>query len=234
MSFSHSDFDFLAPVWNTAEIMRQAWSWAKDDRDYHSAYDWTPGSNYGQRVAVPAATRRAIFAKYLARAWAAAKARVEQEERDWIKQTHPEIAAMARDLESLKWTPQGFGLQKRINVKKAQLEEAIQAARTELALKRDMARKAALIVSAGGRIVSVTFTKKDGSKRIMKINSAKLRHHLKGEDASPAAQRAAQTRKERHPHLMPVWDIEADAARSVNLLTVSRIATGGRVYRFAA
>ncbi len=32
--------------------------------------------------------------------------------------------------------------------------------------------------------------------------------------------------------LMPVWDVEAKAPRSINLATVTRIATGGHVHTF--
>lgn len=234
MSFSHEDFDFASPVWNTSAIMNQAWEWAKAERGYDCAYDWTPGIGYGKRIPVPASTRRAIFSEKLKLAWAAAKGRVAREERDRIERTNPEARSIRAALSDLQWQPSSFGLEAQRKELRERLETIVEAVRANMAQKRDMARKAAIIASAGGRITSVTFTKKDGTRRVMKINPAKLRLHLKGKDASEAAREAAATRKERHPHLMPVWDIEADAARSVNLLTVSRIATGGRVYRFAA
>jgi len=98
----------------------------------------------------------------------------------------------------------------------------------ELACKRD------LIASAGGRFCGVTFTKKDGSERRMQVQPAALRLREKGSAASDRAQRATHTRQERHPHLLPVWDVRARAPRSINLRTVSRIAVDGRVHDFAA
>ena len=98
----------------------------------------------------------------------------------------------------------------------------------ELAQKRD------LIASAGGRFCGVTFTRKDGTERRMQVQPAALRLREKGPVASDRAQRATHTRQERHPHLLPVWDVRARAPRSINLRTVSRIAVDGRVHRFAA
>lgn len=51
-------------------------------------------------------------------------------------------------------------------------------------------------------------------------------------EMSEADHRAAVTRTRRHPHLMPVWDVDAAAPRSVNLATVSRIAAGGAVHTY--
>ncbi len=100
--------------------------------------------------------------------------------------------------------------------------------RPDLAAKRD------LITSAGGRFCAVTFTKKDGTERRMQIQPAALRFRLRGEAASDAAKRATFTRQDRHPHLLPVWDVRAKAPRSINLRTVSRIAVNGHVHSFAA
>jgi len=98
----------------------------------------------------------------------------------------------------------------------------------------DLAAKRDLIASAGGRFCAVTFTKKDGTERKMQVQPATLRTRVKGEAASPDARRATLTREERHPHLLPVWDIRARAPRSINLRTVSCIAVDGQVHRFAA
>ena len=95
-----------------------------------------------------------------------------------------------------------------------------------------IAQKRSLIESAKGRFASVVFTKKDGSVRKMRVQPAKLKFHVKGDAASEAAQRAVETRKARHPHLLPVWDVEASAPRSVNLATVSRIAIDGAVHEY--
>ena len=98
----------------------------------------------------------------------------------------------------------------------------------ELAQKRD------LIASAGGRFCGVTFTKKDGTERRMQVQPAALRLREKGDATSDRAQRATHTRQERHPHLLPVWDVRARAPRSITLRTVSRIAVDGQVHRFTA
>jgi len=47
-----------------------------------------------------------------------------------------------------------------------------------------------LIRSVQGRFASVTFIKKDGSMREMRVRPAKLKYHVKGHLASPSAQRA--------------------------------------------
>lgn len=102
----------------------------------------------------------------------------------------------------------------------------------EEAATANLAEKRKLIESAKGRFAAVTFTKKDGSLRQMRVQPAKLKFHVKGDAASQAAQKAVETRKARHPHLLPVWDTEAAAPRSVNLATVSRIAVNGAVHEF--
>ncbi|MGK7652408.1 hypothetical protein ACSQ76_08335 [Roseovarius sp. B08] len=93
--------------------------------------------------------------------------------------------------------------------------------------------KREIIDSAKGRFASVTFTKKDGTERVMRVQPATLKFHVRGAAASDAAQKAVQARAERHPHLMPVWDAEAQAPRSLNLATISRIAVNGTVHEYA-
>ena len=100
-------------------------------------------------------------------------------------------------------------------------------------IEKDWAAKRDIIASSQGRFASITFTKKDGTVRKIRVQPAKLKFHLKGEDASDAGRRAAETRKANHPNLLPVWDIEAFAARSVNLETISRIAANGTVHTFS-
>ena len=95
-----------------------------------------------------------------------------------------------------------------------------------------LSHKRDLILGNAGRFCGVTFVKKDGSARVMLIQPAALKFRVKGDDASPAARQAAETRAARHPHLLPVWDVVARAVRSVNLETVQRIAAGGNVYTF--
>jgi len=97
----------------------------------------------------------------------------------------------------------------------------------------DMAEKRALIASANGRFASVVFTKKNGSRRVMRVQPAALKYHVVGDAASDAAKKAVETRAARHPNLLPVWDTDRAAVRSVNLATVSRIAVNGAVHEFA-
>lgn len=113
------------------------------------------------------------------------------------------------------------------------MEELRQAVAHEKA-EPEYAQRRSLIASAKGRFASVTFIKKDGTERVMRVQPAKLRRHVKGRGASQPAQRAAETRSERHPHLLPVWDTEKAAPRSVNLATVTRIAVNGSIHVFRA
>lgn len=55
----------------------------------------------------------------------------------------------------------------------------------------------------------------------------------KKEAATAAGKRAVATRKTVHPNLLPVWDAQAKAPRSINLATVSRIAVDGTVHEYA-
>lgn len=108
----------------------------------------------------------------------------------------------------------------------AELKKALHTAKAREADKRE------LIAASAGRISAVTFIKKDGTSRTMKVQPATLAKRVKGDAATDAAKRATATRKATHPNLMPVWDVEAKAARSINLATVTRIATGGHVHTF--
>ncbi|UAB89683.1 hypothetical protein I5192_03085 [Ruegeria sp. SCSIO 43209] len=109
---------------------------------------------------------------------------------------------------------------------------ALRTAQDHEAKADDYAEKRDLIASAKGRFVSVTFTKQDGTQRTMRVQPATLRRHIKGDAASKAARKAIETRAHRHPHLLAVWDTEAQAPRSVNLATVSRIAADGHIHHF--
>lgn len=96
------------------------------------------------------------------------------------------------------------------------------------------AEKRSLIENAKGRFCAVTFTKKDGSERVMQVQPATLKAHVKGDKATDAGKRAVATRKALHPNLLPVWDAQAKAPRSINLATVSRIAVDGTVHEYAS
>lgn len=101
-------------------------------------------------------------------------------------------------------------------------------------MSKDYNSMAALIASAKGRFCSVTFIKKDGSVRVMNIQPAAIKSHLKGDEASESAKRGVQTRKANHPNLLPVWDNGSQGIRSVNLDTVTEIKVDGEVYSYAA
>lgn len=96
----------------------------------------------------------------------------------------------------------------------------------------DFAAKRALIAGAGGRFCGVTFIKADGSRRVMLVQPAKLKFHVKGDTATEAGRKATATRAERHPNLLPVWDANAKAPRSVNLATILSIKVNGATHSF--
>ena len=96
----------------------------------------------------------------------------------------------------------------------------------------DHAEKRELIEAAKGQFCAVTFIKADGTERTMKVQPAALKFHVKGDAATEAGKKAVATRKARHPHLLPVWDVEKQAVRSVNLATVQTINVGGLAHAY--
>ncbi|WP_299739054.1 hypothetical protein [uncultured Roseobacter sp.] len=195
------------------------------------SFAWTIARQELWSRCLPASQLRNLFPDALRRAWAELKRRaVIAAER--AKQTMRPSSDIWADIQALenRTTLGHEGINQLADFQCAYHDacqrEAEEKARAEMEAKRKM------IAAARGRFVSVTFTKKDGSERQMRIQPATLRHHLIGEAASESARKAAQTRAERHPHLMPVWDVEARAPRSVNLATVSRIAVDGQVHEY--
>ena len=90
--------------------------------------------------------------------------------------------------------------------------QRLAAARAELRAaeaEADLASKRKLIASAKGRFCAVTFTKKDGSQRTMKVQPAKLKFHVKGDAATEPGKKATATRTccpsgtQRAAHLAP-------------------------------
>lgn len=160
---------------------------------------------------------RYLFKTALRMAWAEAR-RAMQSPADRLREAIQVLECKDR------WSREDYATHDRLLAELRTLEVQASAEREQ---------KRALIESAKGRICAVTFTKKDGSERVMKIQPAKLKFHIKGEDGDQAARKASAIRKSRHPHLMPVWDVEAAAPRSVNLATVSRIVVDGAAHRFA-
>lgn len=74
-----------------------------------------------------------------------------------------------------------------------------------------------LLEEANSKFITVEFTKKDGSNRVMNIQQAALKYHVKGDEASESAKKAVETRKKNHPELMAVWDVQKQEVRSINL-----------------
>lgn len=222
MQITATDLTAARPVYDRAAIMREAWAATR--------HALIVGANFNL-------DRRDVFARELRTAWANAKWNAACE------------IARAKDALTPRPAPTAEGLRTAIDMIEAQSfttpadRDELAALRAELAalVAEDTppttpatpAEKRAVIEAQGGKIVSVVFVKKDGTLRTMKVQPAALKPRLKGDAASPAAKKATATRKARHPHLYPVYDVEAQAARSINLETVQTITAGGQTYRYA-
>ncbi|MEM7470264.1 MAG: hypothetical protein AAF340_02860 [Pseudomonadota bacterium] len=161
---------------------------------------------------------RSVFANALRKAWADERV---------------EIALISRDVDSLQWEINDIENRTRMTHVHFQRIDALRGAIGRIRAAEeaaDMAEKRERIEAAKGQICSVTFIKKDGSERTMKVQPAKLKFHVKGDDATEAGKKAVATRKARHPHLFAVWDVEAQAPRSINLKTITHIAAGGHCH----
>lgn len=140
-------------------------------------------------------------------------------------------ASLRAEVEDLENTDRlGFDGIERLAAARRALGEAV--AREGDAMADDFAAKRALIAAAQGRFCVVTFIKADGSRRVMRVQPAALKFCIKGDAASEAGRKAAETRAQRHPNLLPVWDAEARAPRSVNLATVLSIKVDGATHSF--
>lgn len=201
---------------NCSEIFSLAWTLARQDL-------------WSRRL--PASELRNLFPDALRSAWAEMKRRAVYAARRAKQALRPsaEIEAEIQTLENRTFL--GHDGINRLSELRTAYHNSCEREAEERA-KAEMEAKRRMIAAAKGRFVSVTFTKKDGSERVMRIQPATLKYHLKGKKASESASKAAQTRAERHPHLLPVWDADKAAARSVNLLTISRIAVDGAVHEF--
>ena len=85
-----------------------------------------------------------------------------------------------------------------------------------------------LVESQGAKIFSVEFVKKDGSYRRMQCQNAATATHCVAEP-SERAKRAAATRRENHPNLLPIFSMDAAAIRSINMDTLLRLTGSGKV-----
>ncbi|HCQ59818.1 MAG TPA: hypothetical protein DIU10_18250 [Sulfitobacter sp.] len=175
---------------------------------------------------------RLIMRRALKAAWANAKhERAMEARQEKQEQASPEVLRIQSEITILEskthWEQPDYA---RIGV----LRAALRVAQEHEAAAPDNAAKRDLIASASGRFCAVTFTKADGTERTMQVQPATLKCHVKGDAATEAGKQAVQTRKARHPHLLPVWDAKAHAPRSVNLATISRIAVDGVVHEYRA
>lgn len=101
-------------------------------------------------------------------------------------------------------------------------------------MKRDYAQMKALVASAQGRFCSASFIKKDDSVRVMNIQPARIAKAIKDPDeVSEVDKQRTETRRANNPHLLPVWDVQKQAIRSINLDTVFEIKVDGEVYKYA-
>lgn len=86
------------------------------------------------------------------------------------------------------------------------------------------------IADSGSKFMTIEFTKKDGSNRVMNFNPQSAKNHLVGDAASDSAKQAVETRKRNNPHLLNIWEMnnqdETTKFRSVNMNTVTRVAVG--------
>ncbi len=64
-------------------------------------------------------------------------------------------------------------------------------------------------------VATVTFTKKDGTERVMKCT-------LKSDIAIPHEKKTDRV-KEPKPELLPVWDMEAEAWRTITVANVLKV-----------
>ncbi|MEM9432217.1 MAG: hypothetical protein AAGA32_22575, partial [Pseudomonadota bacterium] len=193
-----------------SELMTLAWMFARQDH-------WS--------LRMPKGTLHTLFPDALRRAWAQMKSVVARRAERLAELGSMDPEALRRQIIGLENT----------DTLGAECRERLAAARRALAeiSARDYAAKRDLIASAGGRICAVTFTKQDGTERVMKVQPAKLKFHVKGDAATDAGRKGAETRAARHPNLLPVWDVEKAAPRSVNLATISRIAVDGVTHTYA-
>ncbi len=207
----------MTQVMNRSEVFSFAWSLARQEL-------------FSRRL--PSSKLREVFPDALRRAWAEMKRRavIAAERAKQVLRPSAELWEEIQNLEN-RTTLGHEGLARLSELRSAY--DASKEREAEEQAKAEMEAKRRMIAAAKGRFVSVTFTKKDGTERVMRVQPATLKYHLRGDSASESARKAAQTRAERHPHLMPVWDADKAAARSVNLATISRIAIDGAVHEYA-
>jgi len=96
-----------------------------------------------------------------------------------------------------------------------------------------------LLALAGSTMISVTFTKKDGSERKISLNP-KTTKGVSGESASEAAKKAILTYNKNNPNMVRCYDAQLAASgvdpnkcwRSFNTENVLEIKAKGKTYKF--
>ena len=84
-------------------------------------------------------------------------------------------------------------------------------------MKRDILKS--MMETNGTKIMTVSFTKKNGEKRVMNCMS-KVTKHLRGGESTTA----------HKDNLTTVWDVQKKAYRCINLDTVDQLKIGGSTY----
>lgn len=168
----------------------------------------------------PGGRRTVAFAMYLSEAWVNEKSRLANARRAerLAALTIDQIEAQIARAHHYGQLPDDFRLTELYPAMKAKKAEV------ENAAKRDLIQSA--------ETCTVTFTKTNGERRVMRVEARKVSEHVKGDKATRSARIASHTRAFRHPNLLPVWDMEAKAIRSVNLSTVSVIETDTQTHTF--
>lgn len=168
----------------------------------------------------PHGRRAAAFAMYLAEAWVNEKSRLANVRRA------EKLAAMTIDQVEAQIARANHYGELADDFRLTELYPALEAKKAEAqnAAKRDLIQTA--------DACTVTFTKKDGTRRVMRVEARKVGENVKGDNATRSGRIASHTRAFRHPNLLPVWDAEAKAIKSVNLSTVTRIETRTETHAF--
>ena len=162
----------------------------------------------------------AAFARFLREAWVNEKSRLANVRRAAV------LAEMSIDALTAQIDRAEYGTPLPGDYPLVQLRTARSAKREAEA----NAEKRALILQADA--CTVTFTKADGTRRVMRVEARKVAEHVKGDTATRSGRIASHTRAFRHPNLLPVWDAEARAIKSVNLSTVEAIETHDATHGF--
>ncbi len=206
-------------TFNRTHIMQEAWTIAR-------RFAGNP-ETWGQRLS------RALkhvwwAAKEAARCAAEAARRFAQQAAVFAGRSAASIRAKVEEIENTDRL--GFEGIECLSAARRALADAV--AREAEAEAEDFAAKRSLIAAAQGRFCVVTFIKADGTRRVMRVQPAALKFHVKGDATTEAGRKAAAARAQRHPNLLPVWDTEAKAPRLVNLATVLSIKVDGATLSF--